>query len=194
MPVIRNDRRAVSSTQQLVKAIINVQETATHVQPAERALTADFVNDATIPKLDTANVFTFGQTVTITDAGTTNQAIAIVLNHATTGTPAVGFGVTQLHQAHSTTNTMRPLYALLATWATATDASRKGRVQILAYDTAAREGLRIEGSGTAAMLGFYGGAAVVKPTVTGSRGGNAALQSLLTALANLGLITDSSSV
>ena len=32
-----------------------------------------------------------------------------------------------------------------------------------------------------------------KPTVTGSRGGNAALASLLTALATYGLITDSSS-
>jgi len=40
-------------------------------------------------------------------------------------------------------------------------------------------------------LGFFGAAAVSKPTVTGSRGGNAALASLLTALANLGLITDS---
>jgi hypothetical protein len=42
-------------------------------------------------------------------------------------------------------------------------------------------------------LGFYGHAVGTKPTVTGSRGSNAALASLLTALANLGLITDSSS-
>jgi hypothetical protein len=42
-------------------------------------------------------------------------------------------------------------------------------------------------------IGFYGATAIAKPTVTGSRGGNAALASLLTALANLGLITDSSS-
>ena len=41
-------------------------------------------------------------------------------------------------------------------------------------------------------VGFYGSAPVAKPTVTGSRGGNAALASLLTALANLGLITDNS--
>ena len=41
--------------------------------------------------------------------------------------------------------------------------------------------------------GFFNTAAVAKPTVTGSRGGNAALASLLTALAGLGLITDSSS-
>lgn len=41
-------------------------------------------------------------------------------------------------------------------------------------------------------VGFYGTAPAAKPTVTGSRGGNAALASLLTGLAGLGLITDSS--
>jgi hypothetical protein len=40
-------------------------------------------------------------------------------------------------------------------------------------------------------LGFYNTTPVSKPTVSGSRGGNAALASLCTALANLGLITDS---
>ena len=40
--------------------------------------------------------------------------------------------------------------------------------------------------------GFNGTAPIAKPTVSGSRGGNAALASLLTALANYGLITDSS--
>ncbi len=39
----------------------------------------------------------------------------------------------------------------------------------------------------------FGVTPIAKPAVTGSRGGNAALASLLTALANLGLITDSSS-
>lgn len=43
----------------------------------------------------------------------------------------------------------------------------------------------------AGNVGFYGTAAVAKPTITGSRGGNAALASLLTALASQGLITDS---
>lgn len=41
-------------------------------------------------------------------------------------------------------------------------------------------------------LGFFNSTPAAKPTVTGSRGGNAALASLLTALATLGLITDSS--
>jgi hypothetical protein len=40
-------------------------------------------------------------------------------------------------------------------------------------------------------IGFFNAFPVGKPTVAGSRGGNAALASLLTALANLGLITDS---
>jgi len=39
-------------------------------------------------------------------------------------------------------------------------------------------------------VGFYGTAPVAKPTVTGSKGGNVALASLLTALAGLGLIVD----
>lgn len=42
-------------------------------------------------------------------------------------------------------------------------------------------------------LSFNGSTPIAKPTVSGSRGGNAALQSLLTALANYGLITDSTS-
>ena len=40
-------------------------------------------------------------------------------------------------------------------------------------------------------LGFFGTAPIAQPTVTGNRGGNAALQSLLAQLAALGLIIDS---
>jgi hypothetical protein len=47
-------------------------------------------------------------------------------------------------------------------------------------------GLRFFGN-----MGFNGAAAIAKPTVTGSRGGNAALASLLSALASYGLITNS---
>lgn len=48
---------------------------------------------------------------------------------------------------------------------------------------------RIEADGTG--LGFFAATPVAKPTVTGAKGGNAALTSLLTQLASLGLITDS---
>jgi len=44
--------------------------------------------------------------------------------------------------------------------------------------------------GAANQVGFYGASPASKPTITGSRGGNAALASLITALATLGLITD----
>ena len=44
----------------------------------------------------------------------------------------------------------------------------------------------------AGALGFFGAGGVNKPSVIGSRGGNAALASLLTALANLGLVFNDS--
>jgi hypothetical protein len=47
--------------------------------------------------------------------------------------------------------------------------------------------------GSGKQVGFYGTTPASKPTVSGSRGGNEALESLLTALATLGLITDSTS-
>jgi hypothetical protein len=55
-----------------------------------------------------------------------------------------------------------------------------------------RINLQLGTIGTAAAIGFLGTAQQAKKTVTGSRGGNAALASLLTQLANYGLITDSS--
>lgn len=47
------------------------------------------------------------------------------------------------------------------------------------------------GFSTSEKLGFWGKTPVVRQTVTGSRGGNAALQSLLSALNTAGVITDS---
>jgi hypothetical protein len=59
------------------------------------------------------------------------------------------------------------------------------------YTLAGTAGVQIGLSGQS--VGFFGGTPAAKPTVTGSRGSNAALASLLTALAGLGLLTDSSS-
>jgi hypothetical protein len=47
-------------------------------------------------------------------------------------------------------------------------------------------GVRIAG-----RAGFNNTAPIAKPTVTGAKGSNAALASLLTALASYGLVTDS---
>ena len=46
---------------------------------------------------------------------------------------------------------------------------------------------------TGGSIGFYGTTPGAKPTITGSKGANAALTSLLSALATLGLVTDSTS-
>lgn len=56
-------------------------------------------------------------------------------------------------------------------------------------------GLEIDGTlnHDGSTVGFYNTAPASKQAVTGSRGGNAALASLLTALSTIGLITDSSS-
>ena len=63
-----------------------------------------------------------------------------------------------------------------------------------AYDgTSVIHGLRLSASGGAPLLGLLGATPITRPAVTGSRSGGAALTNLLTALANLGAITDSTS-
>jgi hypothetical protein len=52
---------------------------------------------------------------------------------------------------------------------------------------------RLANGGTTQVLSFYGAGGSAKQTVTGSAGGNVALSSLLNALHNLGLITNSAS-
>jgi hypothetical protein len=96
-------------------------------------------------------------------------------------------------QARSTTTNKRDRFHIDTVAVDNTDATRKYRAIFRVYDTAAREAMRIEADGGAARLGFYGRPAVARPNVTGSRGGNAALQSLLTQLVALGLITDGTS-
>lgn len=71
-----------------------------------------------------------------------------------------------------------------------------------AYDLAFSHGVTLggvvvtpspDGWNDIAGVGFYGGAGVAKPNVTGSKGANAALTSLLAALVSQGLITDGTS-
>jgi hypothetical protein len=62
----------------------------------------------------------------------------------------------------------------------------------------AREPINVDGKvldlgHTGTLAGFYNTQPIAKPTVSGSRGGNAALADLLTELANLGLIVDTTS-
>ena len=54
------------------------------------------------------------------------------------------------------------------------------------------EGILV-GRNTTGLLGFNGATPIVKPTVTGSKGANAALTSLMTALVAYGLVIDTTS-
>lgn len=127
----------------------------------------------------------------VTDSGTagSNQ---IITRRRTSATPVANFGVDFPVILHTSTNVDANAFLKRVQWATATNGSQKAQVTFFVYDTAARNTIRMEASGTAAMIGFLGANPIARPTVTGSRGGNAALASALTALANLGLITDSS--
>jgi len=125
------------------------------------------------------------------DAGTATTVDGFITRHRSTGAPGTNFGGVWRMQAETSNNTNANQFNVTGLWATATNGSQKAQVKFFVYDTAAREAIRIEASGTAPMIGVLGAAASARINVTGSRGGNAALASLLTALATFGWITDS---
>lgn len=96
------------------------------------------------------------------DAATNAASDAFTLQHNSSGTPAAGYGSRQRWLLESSTTVDRDAANVEISWATATDASRKARAVWNVYDTAVREGLRIEASGTAPMIGFLGAAAVAR--------------------------------
>lgn len=102
--------------------------------------------------------------ISYSDAATATIYDLLTLAKNSSGTGAAGLGVRIVLAAKSSTTVDTPQGAVDASWATATHASRKGRLSLSAYDTAIREGLRVEASGSAPMLGFFGAAAVTKPT------------------------------
>ena len=99
-------------------------------------------------------------------ANATTNAVDTVLTigHNSTGTAAAGFGGALLWTLESSTTNDQSAASWGALWATATHASRKAQIVGSVYDTAAREWIRGEASGTAAMIGFLGAAAVVQQT------------------------------
>lgn len=159
-------------------------------------------NNLTVPAtgtaalLEAANVFTAGQSVKVTDAGTTSVVTALVLAHNSSGTPAAGFGTDVAWNLNSSTTNDSAAALIRTTWADATHATRRALESFFVYDTAARVAFRLEASGTAAMMGFLGANAAVRQNITGVTTGTlaqvqAALRNLLTGLATLGLVTDS---
>jgi len=127
--------------------------------------------DVTWCSVDTANVFTFGG----------SAAGGVYLRSAAAGNS--GFiGDSWLFREAGLTSRLTVTVAAATLWNVAASTSMD-----LQYNGTSR--IKYDSTG----LGFFAATPVAKPTVTGSKGANAALTSLLTALANLGLITDSSS-
>lgn len=90
------------------------------------------------------------------DAVTAAVTIAQTLGHQSSGTPADGFGTELRIQAQSSTTIGRDVAGLTGLWATAADATRKGRGVLNVYDTAVREAMRFEADGAQALVGFGG--------------------------------------
>lgn len=90
--------------------------------------------------------------------------ISAMLGLTALGSGANGDGGSILMAGKSSTTAAQSMALDQWLWVNATHASRTARRIFSVYDTVAREALRIEASGTAAMIGFLGANAVVRQT------------------------------
>lgn len=158
-----------------------------------------------IANTNTANPLIYGEfdngLVRVNGSSSATSAIVntLAVNRLSTGTPAAGFGVALLFQGESSTTENQDMARLTTEWATATHASRKARGKLTAYDTAERECIRFEASGTAAMVGFLGAAAITRQAHIADPSGGAtqdaeartAINAILTTLENFGFLATS---
>lgn len=108
-----------------------------------------------------------------TDAATAAVRTQTTRDYSSSGTPAAGFGSRDRVLLRSSTTDSQLAAATDTLWATATHASFKARVLHQVGDAGGlREYLRGEASGTAALIGLYGAAAVAqKAAITAPTGG-----------------------
>lgn len=132
-------------------------------------------------------------------SATNSVTNGLTIGTRSSGTPAAGLGAGVLLTVDSTTTANQSAGLIEALWATATHASRKARLVLSAYDTAVREGLRIEASGSAPMIGFLGASAVARQAFIADPSGGgtqdaearATIVSILDALILYGLLASS---
>ncbi len=101
--------------------------------------------------------------ITHEDATTASRVNVFNVTKNTSGTGAAGLGQTINLRLESSTTADTNAAQFATEWVVATHASRTARFTLSAFDTAARECIRAQASGTAAMLGLFGVAAVVQP-------------------------------
>jgi hypothetical protein len=88
--------------------------------------------------------------------------VSAMLGLTALGSGAIGDGGSILMSGKSSTTAAQNMGMIEWLWNDATHAIRKADVVLSAYDTVKREAIRARGSGSAAMLGFYGGTPVVR--------------------------------
>lgn len=128
----------------------------------------------------------------LSDAGTNAITDVFSATHNTSGTPVTGFGASFLIKLQSSTTPSQEAGRLRFAWSTATHASRAVKGSLTAYYTSTeRECIAWEANSSAPLVGFLGATPVIRQVISGNNGGIAGFTALLTGLANLGLITDS---
>jgi hypothetical protein len=126
---------------------------------------------------------------------TVNNAVKETLRLSPTVSTAAtggtnGFGAGLSFYAETATNGTNQQQGLISTsWVDATNATRKAKLSLSAYDTAARLGLEIQASGTESMIGFHGVTPIARAVL--AAGAGASVDDVITALQNLGLVKQS---
>jgi hypothetical protein len=101
-------------------------------------------------------------TLTLNNATTNAVDAMFTLAHNSTGTAAAGFGSRMLWALESSTTADQTAATDDVAWVVATHASRTARRTLSVYDTAARECVRLEASGSAPLIGFLGANAAAR--------------------------------
>lgn len=145
------------------------------LQDLAAALTGSLAADGSTQATD---VIPFAYGISVTAGSVTSPAVQIT-GDATTGFYAPGAGKLTFLCGGSN------VLALTSTSVTVSQAAT--------FSAALTASGNASIAGAAGTLGFYGSAGTARPTVSGAKGGNAALGSLISALAALGLIVDGTS-
>jgi hypothetical protein len=88
--------------------------------------------------------------------------VSAMLGLTAKGSKAIGDGGSIIMAGDDSIPASQTMARLYWQWVDPTQATRKARSIWSAWDTAEREGIRIEASSTAPMIGFYGGTAVIR--------------------------------
>ena len=206
-PITTSGTLAVSLATQSANLIFAGPASGGATAPTFRALAASDLTSAlaspsaiggTTPASGTFTALTGTTSVAaaLSDAGTTNVTNIGLFTHNSSGAVAAGLGAGVLLAAQSSTTAGRAQGRMRTQWVTATDASRTAKLVLSAYDTAERDGLTIQASGSASMIGFLGASPATQQTggsktaaATYSINEQAMLQAAYNALRTFGLLS-----